>query len=66
MITSGPECNPYGLTREELNELLDTYSPYQYPIYLILIDMGVYDYADQECFDCRLRGGTTECPDFWE
>lgn len=66
MITSGPACNPYGLTREELNELLDTYSSFQYPIYLILIDMGVYDYADQECFDCRLRGGTTEPPDFWE
>ncbi len=66
MITSGPDCNPYGLTRDELNELLGTYTRFQYPIYLILIDMGVYDYADQECFDCRLRGGTTEPPDFWE
>ncbi len=66
MATWTPECEPYGLTRTELNQLLNTYTPNQYPIYLIFIDMGVYDIADQECFDCRLRGGMTEPPDFWE
>lgn len=66
LATAGPDCVPYGLSRPELNELLDTYNPYQYPVYLIFIDIGIYDFANQECFDCRLRGGTVERPDFWE
>jgi hypothetical protein len=61
-----PNCDLYGLTRSELMELLNTYTPNRYPVYLVVIDMGVYDFADQECFDCRLRGGTVERPDFWE
>jgi hypothetical protein len=66
MVTLKPDCEPYGLSRPELNELLDTYTTNQYPVYLIFIDMGVYDFADQECFDCRLRGGSVEPPDYWE
>jgi hypothetical protein len=66
MATAGPDCEPYGLTRSELNAYLNTFHPNQYPVFLIFIDMGVYDFADQECFDCRLRGGSTEPPDFWE
>ena len=66
IATWRPNCDLYGLTRSELMELLNTYNIYQYPVYLVLIDMGVYDFADQECFDCRLRGGTVERPDFWE
>jgi hypothetical protein len=64
--TARPDCEPWGLSRSELLEMLSAYSPKQYPIYLLEIDMGVYDYVDQECFDCRRRGGTTERPDFWE
>ena len=66
MSAGGPFCQPSGLSREELMDLLETYNPSQYPIYLVLIDIGVYDFAAQECFDCRLRGGTTIPPDFWE
>lgn len=39
-----------------------------YPYYLISIDpMGGFPYlfGDQNCFDCRKRGGVTEKPDFW-
>jgi hypothetical protein len=32
---------------------------------IYLLGAGV-DYANKECFNCRLRGGTTERPDFWE
>lgn len=66
MATWKPDCDLYGLSRSELMELLATYTQYQYPVYLYVLDMGVYDFADQECFDCRRRGGTTEPPDFWE
>jgi hypothetical protein len=66
MATFTPDCDLYGLSRSELMELLATFTQYQYPVYLWVLDMGVYDFADQECFDCRLRGGTVEPPDFWE
>lgn len=66
MDTWTPNCDPHDLTRDELMELLYAYQPNQYPIYLIMVDFGVYEFADQDCFDCRLRGGTTEPPDFWE
>ena len=66
MATWHPYCKPYGLSSAELMELLSEVSVNQYPIYLIFIDVEVYDFADQECFDCRLLGGTTERPDFWE
>jgi hypothetical protein len=63
---STPDCKPYGLGLPELLEILSAFSPNQYPIYLLMTDMWVYDYVEQECFDCRLRGGITERPDFWE
>ena len=65
---SMPDCEPY-----ETDDLLEflrfliAFNPtMQYPIYLLEVDMGDYRYVGQECFDCRLRGGTTERPDFWE
>jgi hypothetical protein len=61
-----PDCKPYGFSKAELDEFLTEISPFLYPVYLIFVDMFVYDYAEQECFDCRLRGGSTERPDFWE
>jgi len=61
-----PNCEPYGLGGAELMELLSGFTPSEYPIYLFTVDMFVYDYAEQKCFDCRRRGGTTERPDFWE
>ena len=67
--TYRPDCDPLGLSTTELNDYLHSISPSQYPIYLYYEDLGllrVYDYAEQYCFDCRLRGGTTERPDFWE
>jgi hypothetical protein len=63
-----PDCELYGLTMAELLEFL-TYTINRYPIYLYSEGYGpmkIYDYANQGCFDCRLRGGTTERPDFWE
>ena len=63
---SAPDCKPYGLGLPELLEFLSEFNPNQYPIYLLMPDMWVYDYVEQKCFDCRLRGGTTERPDFWE
>jgi hypothetical protein len=61
-----PDCSPYGLSSAELMELLADTHPNRYPVYLVFVDLFVYDFADQECFDCRLRGGSTERPDFWE
>ena len=54
------------LSFEELMEYLSTIDPTRLPVYLVFIDIFVYDYAEQECFDCRLRGGSTTPPDFWE
>ena len=61
-----PSCKPYEFGEAELLEFLSEIDPFLYPIYLVFVDIFVYDYADQVCFDCRLRGGTTERPDFWE
>ncbi len=61
-----PHCEPFGFSFEELMEQLSTIDPSQLPVYLVFIDIFVYDYAEQECFDCRMRGGTTTRPDFWE
>ena len=39
------------------------------PVYLLavrLVPGGLpWDLADQECFDCRLRGGTLQKPNYW-
>lgn len=41
---------------------------YTWPIYVAPVPSGeppgIY-YANQECFDCRLAGGTLEAPEFW-
>jgi hypothetical protein len=69
IATWKPDCELYGLTGPELMDLLSTYGPHEYPVYLYFEDLGfskIFDYANQLCFDCRLRGGTTERPDFWE
>ncbi len=62
-------CIPYGLTSDKLMELLNGYPESEYPIYLINItylEAGPWDFADQECFDCRKSGGTITMPDFWQ
>jgi hypothetical protein len=61
-----PHCEPFGFSPEELTEYLTMEHPAIYPVYLYFLDFGQYDYANQECFDCRMRGGTTTRPDFWE
>jgi len=64
-----PYCEPHGLSTSELNDYLSSLGPNLYPIYLYYEDLGlfrIYDFAAQECFDCRKRGGITERPDFWE
>ena len=62
--TLGPDCRHYEteLYRDLIERLLEEYSK----VYLVQISPITYHYADQKCFDCRLRGGTTERPDFWE
>jgi hypothetical protein len=39
----------------------------RYPYYLIPIWTfpGHYLYGTQDCFDCRVKGGTNERPDYW-
>lgn len=64
--TYKPACIPYGFDMERLMEFLDEIDESEYPIFLLVKGEGVYDYADQECFDCRLLGGTTTRPDSWE
>jgi hypothetical protein len=64
--THQPACIPYGFDRDGLLEFLSDIDKSEYPVFLFLVDGGVYDYADQECFDCRKLGGTTSPPDFWE
>jgi len=59
-------CSPYGLRGEDLLDFLGTLSKSLYPIYLLFVDFGVFDYAEQECIDCRKYGGTTVKPDYWE
>ncbi len=61
-----PDCARYEFTAEELNEFLSEIRPELYPIYLVRTMDTLVDYAEQHCFDCRLRGGTLERPPFWE
>jgi hypothetical protein len=60
--TMGPDCRPYEATWDLIERLLEEYSK----VYMVQISPLTILYADQECFDCRRRGGTTERPDFWE
>jgi hypothetical protein len=60
--TLGPDCEPYHAGRG-LMQWLAGFCSSHWRIYLL--GAGI-DCANQGCFDCRLRGGTTERPDFWE
>ena len=60
-------CTRYGFNEEELLDFLSTFfRPENYPIYLYRVSDSIFDYADQDCFDCRLRGGQLDPPPFWE
>ena len=72
ILTSELYCVPWGSVDPEfvLSVYLAEASRTQYPIYLVRIEDGTgayrLDMADQQCFDCRMRGGTIQAPDFWE
>ncbi len=41
----------------------------QWPMYLAPVPVGKPDgiyWNNKDCFDCRLKGGVTELPDFWK
>jgi hypothetical protein len=59
-------CEPYGLRGNDLMDFLAKLDRSLYPIYLLFVDRKVYDYADQECIDCRKYGGTIIRPEYWE
>jgi hypothetical protein len=59
-------CQKYGLTGNALMDFLGTIDKSLYPVFLLFVDRGVYDYADQECIDCRKYGGSIIRPEFWE
>ncbi len=40
-------------------------SPAEWPLYATYNAAGANAYPNQDCLDCRLRGGTIEKPDFW-
>ena len=41
--------------------------PQYWPIYLTMSNEGALGMATlEECFDCRLEGGSLTPPDFWE
>jgi len=61
-----PNCLPYALRGDDLLKFLETFDKSLYPIYLLFVDRGVFDYADQECMDCRKYGGSIIRPEFWE
>jgi hypothetical protein len=49
--------------------VLQSFNPEEYagsyPVYLVGNPRRPLKYADKECFDCTLRGGSLEKPDFW-
>jgi hypothetical protein len=59
-------CDRYELLPWELTEMLENFDKSDYPIRLVFLADGMYDFARQDCFDCTLRGGTTIRPDFWD
>jgi hypothetical protein len=59
-------CTAYGLRGNDLLDFLGTIDRAMYPVYLLYVDRGVYDYADQECIDCRKYGGNIIKPEYWE
>ena len=61
-------CSLAGYTMTELNQFLNGVSRSNYPIFLINLTNtgeGPWDYAPQECFNCRLLGGDTKPPSIW-
>lgn len=42
-----------------------TYPPQTWPVYATTTAGGVPALPNQDCMDCRKRGGTTRRPDFW-
>ena len=81
-IDSTLVCDPSFLEEDELLYNLSQIDPAFYPIYLYYVDVYGYegslfqyniegqtpsfDYASQDCFDCRRIGGTLQRPDYWE
>ncbi len=45
-------------------DMLGTTPADEWPVYLIFMN-GKYYVSSEECFDCRLRGGTTVKPEYW-
>jgi hypothetical protein len=41
------------------------FKKYQYPVYYYYNESDALRILSDECVDCRLRGGTTNKPDFW-
>ena len=66
IFTEPPSCERWYLVGRDFSEELRSYDRSEYPIYLLEVGPGQYDLADQECFDCRLRGGKLKIPSFWE
>jgi hypothetical protein len=64
-------CEPTITDEEELWDYLYRVKPENLPVYLINSTLatdsaaGPFYLTDQECFDCRLKGGTLSMPDFW-
>ncbi len=60
-----PNCDPWLFDYIGLLSFLETFHESEYPVYLVRMSPATVDYTYQSCFDCRLRGGTLEVPDFW-
>lgn len=56
----------YGVCIPDTDPRGFVYWPSRYwPIYAYLTDDGLYAHGADACFDCTLKGGTTEKPEFW-
>lgn len=64
--TVGPICGREHFTWDQLTEYLSYIHPDLYPIYLVRVGERDVDYVNQECIDCRLRGGGIKVPSYWE
>jgi hypothetical protein len=61
-----PFCDP-----RKFEERLQRFTPDYWPVYLLYYNSPItgkrtLGIADPECFDCRLLGGKTEKPDYWD
>jgi len=59
-------CAPHGYDEAGLLEYLSNVPAENYPVYLYRVNDSSFDYAEQSCFDCRLKGGSLTPPSFWE